>query len=148
MNLQLCSERKILPDDALASLGIDEGQESLKIVVNIVDKNKHINYKKRRYNKAFPNYNGVKKTQLLAVGFGMKESTESLKYLWDKCDLGTALSNFPGEKLIAADYKCINLMCGLSGNQSTYPCPFCTAFVYKRGKSDVHTIICSTILMF
>ena len=111
----------------MIKIGIDGGGGSLKITLSVMGPE----FQKGRARKDRSKDNGVKKIHLLALAQGVGESTESLRFLWDLLKLNEVL---PEATLIVADYKCINLLCGLSGHSSKYPCPFCTSFKFPTKK--------------
>ena len=49
------------------------------------------------------------------------ETLENVKIVWDKLNLGPMKVN----DFLASDFKLINIITGIQGHQSSYPCPYC-----------------------
>ena len=127
--LQICHHRGICTSDAFTKVGIDAGQKSLKITLQVCDPS-----------IADDDLNGVNRLHIIVIAMDVPEADEVLREMWRCLDVDNSL---PESCLIVCDYKAINLMLGQSGHTSAFPCPFCYSFKYstrKGGNSNCHTL--------
>lgn len=69
--------------------------------------------------KDFRKDTGVKMLFLLAVVPGIPEKFKNVSQVWNLLQLNNL------KIFVAADLKMINILLGLMGHSSTYPCPYC-----------------------
>lgn len=113
----ICNERKIGEKDFFLKIGIDGGGGFLKITLSMVEN--EINGRCKAGEKNFKS-TGVKKLLLLAVIPGIPEKYSNISQIWI-----TLLELNKLEAVVSGDLKIINLLLGIMGHSSSYPCPYC-----------------------
>ena len=106
-------------ESLLLKVGMDKGQQMLKICLSIIHLLAEEDPNKKAFEQRFKD-SGVKKIFIVAVTPG-DETYENLLQLLQLAGFETTQLDLR----FAADYKCINLLCGIGSASSTYPCPFC-----------------------
>lgn len=115
----VCKERKIRKKELLLKIGIDGGGGFLKITLSMVQKEADECSTTRE--KGFKS-TGVKKLLLLAIVPGVPEKYANIEQIW------TSLLELDRiDAVISGDLKIINLLLGIMGHSSSYPCPYCFA---------------------
>ena len=98
---EICSQRNLNPNDCLIRIGVDGGQGSVKVVMNIFDP-------EDMNDKTNQKLTGVNKAILLAFVKDIKESNLNLGKILECLGLDTIKYH------IAADLKLVNCLLGIS----------------------------------
>lgn len=110
------SKRGIEVANSFCKVGVDGGGGSFKITLSIIEGSRDTNSKSNTKDT------GVKMLLLLAVAPGVPEKYGNVAKIWS-----TLLHLNDFKCFIAGDLKIVNLLCGIMGHSSTFPCPYCTA---------------------
>ncbi|XP_055542772.1 uncharacterized protein LOC129728360 [Wyeomyia smithii] len=104
-------------DSCRIKIGIDGGQGSLKICLNVEESSDERNV---------INDSGVRRSLILALAPNVSENYCNVSKIWNLLKLQTL------EAFVTGDLKIINILAGVMANSSTYPCAYCTS-----SKSDL-----------
>ncbi|XP_065681336.1 uncharacterized protein LOC124811459 [Hydra vulgaris] len=108
----VCIARGLVVENVIISIGIDSGQGSLKVIMNVF--NREVNYDSKETKNT-----GVNKVIILAFAKNVCKSHTNLQILIEK----TKLNNL--KFYLAADLKLCNIVLDLSGHGGKYSCLFC-----------------------
>ena len=106
----------------IVKYGVDGGQGSLKFCMTVECERNDFCSPQKKAPKALQDFKdgGVKKLQIIAIGFDIRESYENIKVFMDQLNIG-----LDAEATFAVDMKMLNLLLGLQSHASKYPCPWC-----------------------
>lgn len=97
--------RNISDEDTIVKIGADGGSNSLKICVSLQDN--------QPITSSFKD-SGVKKVFILAIAFGLSESYENLKKMFDKLNLNNLIACLHQKNVVfVGDLKILNLILGM-----------------------------------
>lgn len=113
----VCERRNIKEQDYFVKIGIDGGGGIMKITLSLVLKEDAEISKAGK--KSFKS-TGVKKLLLLAIIPGIPEKYWNIAPIWT-----TLLELNKVDSVVSGDLKIINLLLGIMGHSSSYPCPYC-----------------------
>ena len=135
-------ERGIAHEDKMVKIGMDTGGDFVKVTLNVIDVPKYYGEEEKRrasYGDGIsPKQNkdtSVKKLLILAIVSKVQENHENVSQILQALDM-SSLQKFK----IAADQKLINILCGLQGHSSTYPCPWCIGKSPWTEKASLRTV--------
>ena len=122
--------------DLLFKVGIDSGEDFLKICCNVIDKTKDVDAgpaKRAKYSqgvapKSFKD-TSVNKLLVLVMTPEKHESHDNINILWIAIGKCEALKQV-GTLVIAADLKMCNILTGLMSYASLHPCTWCDSHRY------------------
>ena len=125
----LFHQRSVLTDSSIIRLGMDGGQDFLKISLNIVNEDEiSLPPKRSRYSEGvaplLQKSTSVKKSFILSIMPDIKELYFNMALILShlKCDL----LHFPSKLVkITADLKVVNKILGIQGHSCIHSCPFC-----------------------
>ena len=113
-------QRGIDPDKKLMiKWQLDGGGEHFKICVNLIEESALPKNQKKVKGRHLAS--SVKATFMVVCIEKIPETRENVKKAWDLLDIGPMKSN----DFLASDLKLYNLLVGIQGHSSTYPCPLC-----------------------
>ena len=108
----VCTVRGLEVDKVIICVGIDGGQRSLKVVMNVFNIEADIDCKESKDT-------GVNKVLVLALVKNVTENHANLQILIEK----TKVNNI--KFYLAADLKLLNIIVGLSRHEGKYSCLYC-----------------------
>lgn len=131
-------ERNLSPENCEIQIGIDDGQQLLKIMMTIKEKDKpEIENKKTRYVEGFRpqdfKLSGVKKLFILFAS-PTCERHDNLETILQDLDLQALEFGF------SCDLKLVLILCGKQCASSKHCCPFCTGSAPWVAKGSSNTI--------
>ena len=121
LNEHICSIRGLEQDKVLVRVGIDGGQGSLKIIMNVFDREVNI------YSKDTKN-TGVNKVIVLAFVKDIPENHRNLQILFQKTNLNDMKFS------LASDLKLLNIIVGLSSHGGKHSCLYCEGELSSIGE--------------
>ena len=120
----VCKERNMTVQDTIVRLGIDGGQSSLKVVINIFNPDEP--------DSAGPDgqkFTGVNKMIVLALVRDIQETHSNLETILTKAKINEISFK------LACDLKVLNLILGLSAHGGKYACMYCDGSIEALGKT-------------
>lgn len=108
----VCTSRGLELNKIIVRIGIDGGQGSLKVIMNVFDKDMSI------YSKDIKD-TGVNKVLVLALVKDVSENHKNLQILFQKTKINDLKFS------LAADLKLLNIIVGLSAHGGKYSCLYC-----------------------
>lgn len=115
----VCDERNINIHDAVVRIGIDGGQGSLKVIINIFDPSDLSTKDKKD--------SGVNKVLVLAFVEDVQESHYNMDMIFKKTQLNDL------KFVLASDFKLLNIITGLSAHGGRHACLYCNGTVNEEG---------------
>ena len=131
----VCTARGLEIDNVIIRVGIDSGQGSLKVIMNVF--NREVNYDSKEAKNT-----GVNKVIILAFAKNVCESHTNLQTLIEKTKLNDL------KFYLAADLKLLNIVLGLSGHGGKYPCLFCDGDKTNLGELRTFNMLKNTYKNF
>ena len=119
----VCSKRGIDEDKSKVVLGVDGGQGKLIITTSIIpddEKEKRGRAKEKEEKNRYKS-TGVKRTLVVARVDQVPECYENLEIVMNRLKLKRLSKQFA----LVCDVKLIDILVGLQGCSSMYPCPYC-----------------------
>ena len=119
----VCSKRDIDEDKSKVVLGVDGGQGKLIITASIIpddEKERRERAKEANEKDRFKS-TGVKRTLVVARVDEVPECYENLEIVMNRLKLRKLSKQFA----LVCDVKLIDILVGLQGCSSMYPCPYC-----------------------
>ena len=107
-------------------VGIDFGKTSLKITLSLINQNGNSSKKIKD--------TSVKKMKILALVRDVPENHHNIDILFNLTGLRKILAKY------SVDCKLINILLGIQGAQSTFPCPFGECYLDDNGEWVVERI--------
>ena len=138
--MHICDERNIVLQEAMIRIGIDGGQSSLKVVMNIFDPNEP-----EAVGSDNQKYTGVNKMIVLALVRDVQETYSNLELIFEKSKLRDLKFK------LACDLKVLNIIAGLSAHGGKHACLYCNGTIDQSGelrtianlKSSHESYLCS-----
>ena len=138
--MHICDERNIILQEAMVRIGIDGGQSSLKVVMNIFDPNEP-----EAVGSDNQKYTGVNKMIVLALVRDVQETYSNLELIFEKSKLRDLKFK------LACDLKVLNIILGLSAHGGKHACLYCDGTINQPGglrtianlKSSHESYLCS-----
>ena len=121
--VHLCEERELVLQDAVVRIGIDGGQSSMKVVMNIFDPEHP-----ERQDQDGQKYTGVNKMIVLALVRDIQETYSNLEIILAKARIHDL------KYKLACDLKVLNILLGLSSHGGKHACNFCNGTVDSMGE--------------
>lgn len=115
----ICHERSIHVQDALVRVGIDGGQGSLKVIMNIFDP--------AVVEEQTHKDSGVSKVIVLALVKNVQETHHNLKLIFEKAKINDL------KCVIASDLKVLNIIIGISAHGGKHTCLYCNGTINAPG---------------
>ena len=113
-------KRDIDPDEKLMiKWQLDGGGEHFKICVNMIQES--LLPKNKKKVKAHHLASSVKATFMVLCIEKIPETRDNVKKAWNLLDVGP----LKGNDFMASDLKLYNLLVGIQGHSSSFPCPLC-----------------------
>lgn len=113
----IISKRGVEVAKTFCKIGVDGGGGSFKVTLSIIAGDTEVVEERSRCKDT-----GVKMLLLLAVAPGVPEKYVNVERIWKGLLHLESLKCF-----VAGDLKIVNLLCGIMGHSSSFPCPYCTA---------------------
>ena len=119
----VCATRGIDEDRSTVVLGVDGGQGKLIITASIIphDEKEKKERVKETHEKDRLKSTGVKRTLIVARVDDIPECYENLSIIMERLKLKDVKKEFS----LVCDIKLIDILVGLQGCSSMYPCPYC-----------------------
>lgn len=136
---QVMMERNISPEESEIQIGIDDGQNLLKIMMTVKEKEKSEEIKKKKfdYSEGFRpkefKLSGVKKIMILFASRTC-ERYDNLATILGELDLQAVEFGF------SCDLKLVLILCGKQCASSKHCCPFCSGSAPWLAKKNNNTI--------
>ena len=118
---RMAQERNLWKSDILNRISIDKGDNSLKFIVNQVDKKRDPEITFTKTEQPGNVCSGVKRSIVLAYVENVSEDYELIRKIFELLRIDEL------DFVIAADLKLLNVLLGLSGHGGKYACIYCEA---------------------
>jgi hypothetical protein len=116
----LYEKRNLDMGESTVRVGIDGGQGSLKIIMNVFDE-------ESLDDGGGDKLTGVKKVIVLAYVSGIEESSHNLRILYNATRLNEIKCFF------ACDFKVLNMIVGIRSHEWVHPCLYCNGKMKEAG---------------
>ena len=116
---RLIAERGMWAPDILKRISIDKGDNSLKFIINLIDKNWDPEITFTRTEKPGNLCSGVKQSIILAYVENVSEDYENIRLIMELLRVDEL------DYVVAADMKLLNVLLGLCGHGGKYACIYC-----------------------
>ena len=119
----ICNEREMVMEEMCVRIGIDGGQGSVKVVMNIFDPDNP-----DQASSDGQKFTGVNKMIVLALVRDIPETYENIKLIFKKANLNDIKFK------LACDLKILNVILGLSSHGGKHSCMYCDGIQLTLGE--------------
>ena len=118
---RIIQEHGIYPSDAMKMISIDGGDNSMKFILNVFDRNQDSEITFPKVEKKGNLCSGVNRSIVLAYCEDLEENYSNCRILMELLRVDEL------DSVIAADYKLLNILLGLSSHGGKFACIYCEA---------------------